>query len=166
MSTEAVAKAQETPYQKKMRLRKEFAKKNQKSVSVKVQEMEYADWNPTARMTLLVIALGQRINEDAYVPEECPLQMPDDILGWCDLAEWRIALRVGKCDARYRRSSPSLKRTASLRSSAGKTTTIRTTTCTVSLSLSWMNYSVRNRRNAERPPRYKTSTQGNEGTPG
>jgi hypothetical protein len=77
-----------------MRLRKEFAKKNQKSVSVKVQEMEYADWNPTARMTLLVIALGQRVNEDAYVPEECPLQMPA-ILGWCDFAEWRIAQRVG-----------------------------------------------------------------------
>jgi hypothetical protein len=96
MSQEAVvtAKAQETPQQKKMRLRKEFAKKNQKSVSIKVQEMEYADWNPTARMTLLVIALGARINEDAYVPEECPLQMPE-ILGWCDFAEWRIALRVG-----------------------------------------------------------------------
>ena len=46
-----------------MRLRKEFAKRNQKSVSVKVQEMEYADWNPAARMVLLVIALGQRVNE-------------------------------------------------------------------------------------------------------
>jgi hypothetical protein len=94
MSTEAVAKAQETPHQKKMRLRKEFAKKNIKSVPVKVQEMEYADWNPTARMTLLVIALGQRSNEESYVREECPLQMPE-ILGWCDFAEWRIALRVG-----------------------------------------------------------------------
>jgi hypothetical protein len=95
MSQEAVATAkQETPYQKKMRLRKEFAKKNQKSVSIKVQEMEYADWNPTARLTLLVIALGARVNEEAYVPEECPLQMPE-ILGWCDFAEWRISQRVG-----------------------------------------------------------------------
>lgn len=94
MSTEAVAKAQETPRQKRNRLRKEFAAKKQKSVSIKVQEMEYADWNPTARMTLLVIALGQRVNEDAYVPEECPLQMPE-ILGWCDFAEWRIAQRAG-----------------------------------------------------------------------
>lgn len=94
MNQEAVAKAQETRQQKRNRLRKEFAAKNQKSVSIKVQEMEYEDWNPTARMTLLVIALGQRVNEDAYVPEECPLQMPE-ILGWCDFAEWRIALRVG-----------------------------------------------------------------------
>ena len=96
MNPEAVAtaKAQETPQQKKMRLRKEFTKKNIKSVPIKIQEMEYADWNPTARMTLLVIALGHRVNEDAYVPEECPLQMPE-ILGWCDFAEWRIALRVG-----------------------------------------------------------------------
>lgn len=102
MSTEAVAKAPETPQQKRNRLRKEFAKKNQKSISVKVQEMEYADWNPTTRMTLLVIALGQRVNEDAYVPEECPLQ-GDDILGWCDMAQWRIALRVGKCERQIRR---------------------------------------------------------------
>jgi hypothetical protein len=160
MSQEAVAQAKETPYQKKMRLRKEFAKRNQKSVSVKVQEMEYADWNPAARMVLLVIALGQRVNEDAYVPEECPLQMPE-ILGWCDFSEWRIGQRSGVTEDGAQKIIQRFEDDGFLEIKRW-TDSNNTPHNLYRVIVSKLDEVQRkeHKRNAERPPRYKNSRKG------
>jgi hypothetical protein len=76
------------------RMRKARAKKDM-SISIQVQESALYDHNPTARFLLLIIALGQRVNEDAYVPEDLPDKWKDDMLGWCDMAQWRLMLRSG-----------------------------------------------------------------------
>jgi len=76
------------------RMRKAQAKKDM-SISIQVQESDLYDHNPTARFLLLVIALGQRVNEDAYVPEDMPDEYRNDMLGWCDMAQWRLMLRTG-----------------------------------------------------------------------
>jgi hypothetical protein len=82
-------------------LKKAVAKKS-KSLSIRIQESDLYDWDSTARMTLLVIALGQRVNEDAWVQEDCPWS-GEEMLGWCDMAQWRIALRVGKSENRIQK---------------------------------------------------------------
>ena len=74
--------------------RKQFGKQD-KSLPILIQESDLYDWNHTARMILLVIALGQRTNEDAYVPEDMPDSYKDDMLGWCDMSQWRLSIRVG-----------------------------------------------------------------------
>lgn len=81
------------------KLKKKFGKK---SLPIRVQESSLYDWNPGARMTLLVIALGQRVNEDAWVQEDCPWTA-EEMLGWCDMAQWRIALRAGKSESQVHR---------------------------------------------------------------
>ncbi len=64
-------------------------------------ESDLYDWNPSARMTLLVLALGTRREKedysDTFVQEDCPATA-EELVGWCDMAQWRIALRVGKSD--------------------------------------------------------------------
>jgi hypothetical protein len=82
-------------------IRKALAKK-ERSLSIKVQESDLYDWDSTARMTLLVIALGQRVNAEAWVQEDCPWSSVE-MVGWCDMAQWRIALRVGKSENRIQK---------------------------------------------------------------
>jgi hypothetical protein len=98
----AVAKQLETSKEKVQRILKARAKKDN-SLIIKIQESDLYDWDTTARLTLLVIAFGQRTNEDAYVPEDMPDVLKADILGWCDMAQWRIALRVGKSEVQIQR---------------------------------------------------------------
>jgi len=89
----ATAPKQETAWEKAKRFKKQLAKKTM-SVPIKIMESDLYDWNPTARSVLICIAYSQRTNEDAYFPEDCPYEK-DDMLGWCDMSQWRIALRVG-----------------------------------------------------------------------
>ena len=91
---------QETSKEKAKRLMKEKGLV-QKSLSVRIQECELFDWDTTARATLLVIGLGQRAPKDDYsttwVQEDCPWTA-EEMVGYCDFAEWRIAQRVGKTE--------------------------------------------------------------------
>jgi len=89
---------QETPKQKAARLKKELGLDGKLSLPIRILESELFDWDTTARMTLLVIAMGQRTNEDSYTPEDLPDDMKEDLLGWCYFAQWRIAQRVGKTE--------------------------------------------------------------------
>lgn len=81
------------------RLKKKFGKK---SLSIRVQECQLYDWDTSARMTLLVIALATRTNAEAWVQEDCPYTA-EQMVGWCDQAQWRIAQRVGKSENRIQK---------------------------------------------------------------
>ena len=49
-------------------------RKKKKTLPRLVLESELYDWNPGARMTLLVVALGTRSNlPEAWIQEDCPL---------------------------------------------------------------------------------------------
>jgi hypothetical protein len=98
MSNEAVAAVREpeTKQEQLARLKKAHAKK-ENSLVIQIMESDLYDWNPSARFLLVAIAYSQRTNEDAYVPPDCPYK--DDMLGWCDQAQWRLAIRCGKSES-------------------------------------------------------------------
>lgn len=77
-------------------------RKKKKTLPRLVLESELYDWNPGARMTLLVVALGTRSNPEAWIQEDCPLTA-EEAIGWCDMSQWRIALRVGKSESQVHR---------------------------------------------------------------
>src|SRR5437667_5283629 len=83
--------AKETRQEQLARMKKKYAKK---SVPILIMESQLWDWNPTKRMLLLVLALGTRTNAEAWVQDDCP-KTSEEMLGWCDMAQWRLALRVG-----------------------------------------------------------------------
>jgi hypothetical protein len=77
---------------------------DKKSLTILVQESDLYDWNPSARFLLLILVLGTRrstVNEDGtkkWVQEDCPYT-PEEMVGWCDMAQWRLAGRVGKSES-------------------------------------------------------------------
>lgn len=79
-----------------------------KSLPMLVQESQLYDHNPGRRMTLLVLALGTRntaVNADGtakWVQEDCPWTI-EEMVGWCDFAQWRITIRVGKSESQIQR---------------------------------------------------------------
>src|SRR5271156_2857357 len=81
------------------RLKKQYAKK---SLPIRIMESSLYDWSPGTRLILLIIALGQRTNDEAWVPEDSPWTA-EQMLGWCDQAQWRIALRAGKSESQVHR---------------------------------------------------------------
>ena len=67
-----------------------------KSLSIKVQEMEKYDWNPSMRFLLLILVLGTRRSKDDYEDTWAPSGWTaEEMVGWCDQAQWRLAQRVG-----------------------------------------------------------------------
>jgi hypothetical protein len=76
--------------------------KGENSMPIQIVQSEIADWNPTGRMFLLVLALGTRTNPEAYLPEDCPYTKAE-CLGWCDMSQWRLALRVGCSESQINR---------------------------------------------------------------
>jgi hypothetical protein len=79
------------------RLRKAHAKKTT-SIPILIMESNLYDWNPGRQMTLMVIALGTRTNPNAWIQEDAPLTA-EQALGWCDMSQWRIALRAKKSES-------------------------------------------------------------------
>jgi hypothetical protein len=75
------------------------AKKKKRSLPIQIMESDWYDYNAGARLVLLIIALGQRSNPDARVPDDMPENMKADMLGWCDMTQARIALRAGKSES-------------------------------------------------------------------
>jgi hypothetical protein len=71
------------------------AAKEIKSLDIKIMESDLYDWNSLARFLLCIIARSQRTNKNAFIPPDMPQWMQDDIIGWNDSAQWRIALRAG-----------------------------------------------------------------------
>ncbi len=81
----------ETKQEKLARLKKSVAKK-ENSLVVQVMESDWYDHNPGRRFVLLAITYSLRTNEDAW----STARYKDDMLGWCDMSQWKIGLRVGK----------------------------------------------------------------------
>jgi hypothetical protein len=77
---------------------KALKKKHAKSLPILIQESDLWDWNPTKRLLLLVIALGTRKEKedysDTFIQKDCPLTA-EKAVGYCDMAQWRLAGRVG-----------------------------------------------------------------------
>lgn len=68
--------------------------KEDKHIIITVQEMEKYDWNPSMRFLLLILILGTRTDSEAWIQEDCP-KSAAEMVGWCDMAQWRLAQRVG-----------------------------------------------------------------------
>lgn len=86
---------EEEKKEKFKKLKKKFGKK---SLPIRIMESDLYDWAPGVMMTLMVIALGQRSNPEAWIQEDCPLTA-EEAIGWCDQAQWRIALRAKKSES-------------------------------------------------------------------
>ena len=70
--------------------------KKPKSLRIKIQEMEKYEWNPSMRLLLLVIELGTRRAKDNYEDTWAPTGWTaEEMVGWCDMAQWRLAQRIG-----------------------------------------------------------------------
>lgn len=80
-------------------LKRKFGKK---SLSIRVQESDLYDWNPAAAGLLLVITLGTRRRDEAWVQEDCPWTA-EEMVGWCDMAQWRLALRSKMSESQVQR---------------------------------------------------------------
>jgi hypothetical protein len=95
--------SEETPKEKAARLKKAHAKKNG-SLPIQLMESDLYDWNPGARYLLMIIALGLRTNENAYIPDDMPDEYKaDKCLGWCDMSQGRLAVRCGKSESQVQK---------------------------------------------------------------
>jgi hypothetical protein len=95
MSSSAAAHQQEQRERVK-KLRKKAGIGKPKSLSIKVQEMEKYDWNPAMRYLLLILVLGTRRAKEDYEDTWAPSGWTaEEMVGWCDMAQWRLAQRVG-----------------------------------------------------------------------
>jgi len=96
---EAAVREPETKQEQLARLKKSVAKK-ENSLVIQIMESDWYDFNPSRRFLLLIIALGQRTNPDAYLPDDMPDYMKEDkCLGWCDSSQWRLAIRRGNSES-------------------------------------------------------------------
>ena len=98
----------ETREERKARLDalNQAARKKRKSVPILIMESDLYDKKPAMQMTLMVIALAARSSDPDkkhVVPEDMPQEYKDDIAGWCDMAQWRIALRAKKSRSQVQR---------------------------------------------------------------
>jgi hypothetical protein len=96
---------QETSKQKAKRLAKERGLVKH-SLQIRIMESELFDYDPTARMTMLVISLGQRKEKedysDTWIQEDCPWTA-EEMVGWCDFSQWRLSQRVGTTEHNLQR---------------------------------------------------------------
>ena len=75
--------------------------KRPKGLSIKVQEIEKYEWNPSMRFLLLILVLGTRREKDDYEDTWAPSGWTaEEMVGWCDMAQWRLAQRVGLTEGR------------------------------------------------------------------
>jgi hypothetical protein len=155
---------QETPKQKAKRLLKEMGMEKM-SLPIRIMESELFDWNPTARMTLLVIAMGQRTNEDAWLPDDLPDEMRETAMGWCYFSQWRIALRVGKTEDHIQRVITMLEKKGVIK----KETWNDSNNCphdrykVVEVMVD-DNQRPAQKRNVQRPARYRVKRGANKGS--
>lgn len=75
-----------------VQMKKALAKKEM-SLSIRIQESDLYDWCPGQRYLLDTIARLQVNDLEAYYPEDSPYN--GEQIGWCWMAQWRLALRVG-----------------------------------------------------------------------
>jgi hypothetical protein len=159
---------QETKKEKIARLKKQAGLSKAKaegSLIIQIQNSELYDWNPTKRMTLLVLAFGHRTNENAFVPDDMPDYLKNDMIGWCDMAQWRLAQRVGITEDHMNTVLGELE--------ADKAIFVRSWTDSnnaehnqymVNESVIRLTQRPEHKRDSKRPPRYKKKRGANKGS--
>jgi hypothetical protein len=135
------------------------------SLIIQIQNSELYDWNPTKRMTLIVIAFGQRTNEKAYVPDDMPDDLKKDMIGWCDMAQWRLAQRVGITEDRMCVVLGEMEtdKTIFVRSWRDSNNADHNM-YKVNESMIRQTQRPEHKRDAKRPPRYKKKRGANKGS--
>ena len=85
----------------KTKPKKSHPTKKPKGLLIQIQEMEAYDWNPAMRYLLFIIAFGTRKAKDDYEDTWAPTGWTaKEMVGWCDMAQWRLAQRVGLTEGR------------------------------------------------------------------
>ena len=93
--TFAAMKLAELDEQPEPKPKKHKAKK-EKSLTIKIQETSLYPWNPTMRYLLMVLHLGTRKPKEDYSDTWAPTGWTaEEMVGWCDMAQWQLAERVG-----------------------------------------------------------------------
>jgi hypothetical protein len=76
--------------------KKKHPTKKAKSLTIKLQEISAYEYNPSMRYLLMIIHLGTRREKDNYDNTWAPTGWTaEEMVGWCDFAQWKIAGRLG-----------------------------------------------------------------------
>jgi hypothetical protein len=66
------------------------------SLAIRVEEMEAYDGNPAMRFLISIIVRAMRKAKENYDNTWAPTGWTaEEMVGWCDMAQWRLAQRVG-----------------------------------------------------------------------
>lgn len=80
----------------KAKPKKSHPKKKTKGLLIQIQEMEAFDGNPTMRYLIFTIEFCKRKPKEDYDNTWAPTGWTaEEMVGWCDMAQWRLAQRVG-----------------------------------------------------------------------
>jgi hypothetical protein len=74
-----------------------------KSLARKIAESSLYDWSSTARFLLTQIAVLAMTDEEDNYPEDAPEEFKQDKIGWCWMAQYKLALRIGKSESQAQR---------------------------------------------------------------
>jgi len=105
---------QETPAQKSARLKKQLGlDKKPDSLMKMLMESDLCDYKPGRFAALLVLAHGLRVEKEDYsntwIQEECPYTV-EEMVGWCDFAQWHLALRAKKSESQIQKDIKQFKK--------------------------------------------------------
>ena len=141
-----------------------------KSLSRLVEESQLYDWNPGRRFLLVVLAEGTRrhaTNEDGtpkWVPEDSPYTA-EEMVGWCDFAQWHLAIRVGQSTSIIQRDLKQFKEDGVIEKRGWVDNNgTKHTMYKLNLPVLIKNQRPSQTKNVERPKRYKESNP-NRGKP-
>jgi len=75
---------------------KKHKTKKEKSLTIKIQETSLYPWNSSMRLLLLVLHHATRKPKEDYSDTWAPTGWTaEEMVGWCDMAQWQLAERVG-----------------------------------------------------------------------
>jgi hypothetical protein len=138
--------------------------KEDKHLLLAIQEMEKYDWNPSMRLLLLIIAMGQRVDPKAWIQEDCP-RTAEEMVGWCDFAQWRLAQRVGVTEKHIQKMLQRLKGDGFLHIKVWKDSNNAMHGMYQIIEASVMAAQrPTNKANTKRGPRYSEKREGNKGS--
>jgi hypothetical protein len=94
--TFAAIKLAELEAESKAKPKSKHKTKKPLSMTIQLQEIADYEWNPSMRYLLMIIHLGTRRKKDDYEDTWAPTGWTaEEMVGWCDMAQWRIAGRLG-----------------------------------------------------------------------
>ena len=141
---------------------KRIPRQKPKSLTIKVQEMEKYDWNPSMRFLLLILVLGTRRSKDDYEGTWAPSGWTaEEMVGWCDMSQWRLAHRVGLTEERTSKMLKQLEEDGFIEIEGWRDEETGKLHCRYRVIEEKVDVSQRkeHNRSAKRGPRYKEGTR-------